>query len=84
MSCLVLSCLVLQVVITPHPLNVETEMTLGEFKELLTRVGLIKTKQLKKEYAPMPDLISGTSSTAGRSFRGRLSHLLEEMHIVLH
>jgi hypothetical protein len=52
-----------QVVITPHPLNVETEMTLGEFKELLTRVGLIKTKQLKKEYATMPDLISGTFST---------------------
>lgn len=39
----------LQVVITPHPLNVETEMTLCEFKELLTRVGLIKTKSLKKE-----------------------------------
>jgi hypothetical protein len=39
----------LQVVITPHPLNVETEMTICEFKELLTRVGLIKTKALKKE-----------------------------------
>ena len=39
----------LQVVITPHPLNVETEMTLCEFKELLTRVALIKTKSLKKE-----------------------------------
>jgi hypothetical protein len=34
-----------------------------EFKELLTRVGLIKTKQLKKEYATMPDLFSGTFST---------------------
>ena len=46
---LTLSFLHLQVVITPHPLNVETEMTLSEFKELLTRVGLIKTKALKKE-----------------------------------
>ena len=43
------TCSSLQVVITPHPLNVETEMTLCEFKELLTRVGLIKTKSLKKE-----------------------------------
>ena len=39
-----------QVVITPHPLNVETEMTLAEFAELLSRVGLIKTKSLKKSH----------------------------------
>ena len=38
-----------EVVITPHPLNVETEMTLVEFTELLTRVALIKTKSLKKK-----------------------------------
>ena len=37
-------------VITPHPLNVETEMTLAEFAELLSRVGLIKTKSLKKSH----------------------------------
>ena len=42
-----------EVVITPHPLNVETEMTLYEFTELLTRVALIKTKSLKKEYTPV-------------------------------
>ena len=37
-----------EVVITPHPLNVETEMTLCEFTELLTRVALFKTKMMKK------------------------------------
>ena len=41
-----------EVVITPHPLNVETEMTLVEFTELLTRVALIKTKSLKKKLSP--------------------------------
>ena len=33
-----------EVVVGPHPLNVETEMTVAEFSELLARVGLIKTK----------------------------------------